>query len=103
MSKEKAKGYKFEREVLRELQIAGLDVNRTFASGAGSDANGDITLRHNTFNFEIECKFHKKLSDQALQTLRGDSDLLIYKQNYKEPMVLMPLGILLDLLRNETD
>lgn len=100
MSKEKAKGYKHEREVLRELTSAGLDASRTFASGAGADESGDISLRHNTFNFSIECKFYKKLPDQYLQTLRADSDILIYKQNYKDPMVLMPLDILVDLLRD---
>lgn len=98
----KAKGYKFERDILDELLSAGHDATRVFASGAGAHDIGDIALRYNGFIFNVECKWHKNPADKSLKALLSDRDILIYRGNNQDPYVLMPFKILLDLL-NKND
>jgi len=104
VKKPKAKGNKFENDVLRQCRVIHPASYKTLGSGNSKDDKGDIVFK----NYLIECKhmkdftdgqlkgFFKKVSAEAMQRLidrggdikEGLTPLLVFKKNQRRPQVM---------------
>jgi len=85
------KGYRVEREVKRKFEEAGFEVLRS----AGSHGKGDLYVEGIG---SIQVKARKRY---GIYDLFEGADVLVIKADRKEPLVVIPLNRLLELLREE--
>lgn len=91
----KAKGNKFENEILHALRKLGLDAHKCLGSGNSVVDKGDLVCG----DWLIECKHHAKFSCheisifwmKILTEARGKSKepLLVLKENHREALIMM--------------
>lgn len=100
VKKPKAKGNKFENDVLRQCRAIDRMSYKTLGSGNAKDDKGDIVFK----NYLIECKhekdftdgklakYFKKVSEEAFdrskESFFGCKPLLVFKTNRRRPMVM---------------
>jgi hypothetical protein len=95
VKKPKAKGNKFENDVLRQCRKIAPESYKTLGSGNSKDDKGDIVFK----NWLIECKHMKDLTDGDLckffakvsheASQREDfHPLLVFKKNRRRTMVM---------------
>jgi Holliday junction resolvase len=85
------KGDRFEREVVRTLQDAGLSAERVPLSGsAGGSFAGDITFPALMSDWRAECKCRANGFALVYSALDGN-DVVFLKQDRQEPLVVVPL------------
>jgi len=83
------KGADFERKVRKLFERNGYSVLR----GAGSKG-ADLFVKE--LSLSVECKALRSFS--AYRLMNG-SDVLVVKADYREPLVVIPLGKFLELLK----
>lgn len=99
---QRTKGHAFERKVAKDLREIFPDAKRGFQTRGGGKEQADVI---NTGPFHIECK-HKKNPDPLAAYCQAESDAIgtgrepvaIVKTNRREPVVVMRLGVVTDLL-----
>jgi hypothetical protein len=100
----KAKGNSFESVVMREMRKLFPQSHRSMGSGCSNDKDdkGDVVAGP----YMIECKFHKSFTQKELQgywlkinreaQAAQKEPLLVYKENNKEPMVMLYINCMVD-------
>ena len=84
------KGDRFERTVVRLLQVAGLGAERMPLSGSvGGRYSGDLTIPVLGVDRTVECKSRKDGFRELYSWLEG-RDLLVVKSDRHEPLVVVP-------------
>ncbi|ANS02936.1 hypothetical protein [uncultured Mediterranean phage uvDeep-CGR0-AD1-C123] len=99
-SRNKARGYELEREVVVAAQAAGLEAKRVFGSGAfkhqlGDDFKGDVVLE----GLRLECKRRKsgfKLLYDAFA--QDDADVVVVRADRSPRLYLISETKFLELL-----
>lgn len=95
----KKKGSSFENKILKQLrELDCLAAHKTLGSGNTADDKGDLVFPP----YLIECKHHKRLTKNTLMKFwekiceeaegQGLRPLLVYKENFRETMVMTDLG-----------
>lgn len=97
MVKPKAKGSKFENEILKQCREIYPDTHKTLGSGSTDKDQGDLIF----MQYCIECKHHKDFTDAILEGFwtkiqkeaeqRGKIPLLLYKTNRRKPIVMFKM------------
>jgi len=91
------KGKRFEYQVRNEFRKARFDCVRVPCSGNSEAFRGDLLLRTGNRNLRVEVKARKN----GLKTLyewKGENDILVVKEDRKEPLAIISLSFLLELL-----
>jgi hypothetical protein len=94
VKKPKAKGNKFENEILMQCKEIDPKAHKTLGSGNSDKDKGDIVFLH----FLIECKHMKDYTDTTLHNFfrkvkqeaedRGMWPLLVFRRNHRRTMVM---------------
>jgi len=91
----RAKGDRFEREVVNRLKDAGLDASRVPLSGAaGGEFSGDLIVQGR----KGECKTRKRFIGQFLGWLAGNHFLFL-KEDRSDTLVVMRLETFAEFLK----
>jgi hypothetical protein len=91
------KGNRLERTLVRLLQNAGLGAERVPLSGsAGGSFSGDLTVPVLGVDRTVECKSRKDGFRELYSWLQA-SDLLIVRADRREPLVVLPLKLALEI------
>ena len=103
----KNKGRRLELLVAKELRRKGIDkeAKRMILSG-GSYLKGDVWAPN--INYLIECKNQEKVRlwewwDQTVNECGFKTPMLVVSANYREPLVVMRLDDVLNLLQIEKE
>lgn len=96
------KGARVEREIVNTLEEMGIPAERVPLSGsAGGSYTGDVIVLH---KFKAEVKARKSGTGFALiYKWLADNDMLIVKQDRQEPLVIMPLGKMREVVYHYCD
>jgi Holliday junction resolvase len=86
------KGYRVEREVKHKFEEAGFEALRS----AGSHGAGDLFV---VGLGSIQVKARKRFS---IYGLFEGADILVVKADREEPLVVIPIGRFLELLKEKT-
>jgi len=96
MSASKQKGTRAENEVVRKFNEAGIAAKRQPMSGMLADFKGDVVLPNGD---RIEVKNRESIAEYLWTWLaQGDAKYLVLRKNHKDPLVLLTLADLIDLL-----
>jgi Holliday junction resolvase len=98
----RTKGSKIEREVVHLHRDLGIDAHRVPLSGAVTGYKGDVLIKHNDRNLVAEVK--ARGSGAGFVTLErwlGEHDMLFLRRDRAKPMVLLPWGTYVRLLKGE--
>lgn len=90
------KGNRVEREVVKQLQGAGLDAKRVPLSGSAAGYPGDVCVKLKGRELCVEVK-----ARADFKTLYGwlqGRDALVLKADRREPLIVIRLQDLLDIL-----
>jgi Holliday junction resolvase len=96
----KAKGNRFESDVVKEAKGAGLESLRSYASDGrtrGLPAEVDVTIE----NYTVQCKIRKKLA--AYLYPEEGIDIQVVRQDYGEALAIIPLSMLIRLIAIEKE
>ena len=85
------KGANFERKVKKLFEEKGFTVVRS----AGSYSKADLLIKE--LSLSVQCKALKSFSGYRLME---ESDALIVKANYKRPLIVLPLGKFLEVIKD---
>ena len=91
------KGNRFERALVNEARDAGLDAERAYASNGRSLGHAeavDLTIGAWT----VQAKRRKSIA-QYLTAPEG-ADVVAVREDYGEPLVVLPFEAFLDLLKD---
>jgi Holliday junction resolvase len=95
--KSRDKGNRAERALVRTLQAAGFAVERVPLSGAaGGSYLGDLTVPLQGVDRVVEVKVRATGFAQLYAWLEG-RDLLVVRADRKEPLVVVPLGLAIEI------
>lgn len=97
-SKNSRRGSNFEREIVNIARAAGFRAERAYGSNGralGESEQVDVLIG----NLRVQAKRRKKLAEY-LQIPDG-ADCVVFKQDRKAPLALIPLDALLVLLANQ--
>jgi hypothetical protein len=96
--KSKSKGNRYENQVYKELREVLPDIKLTIGSG-NSESDSDLVSDH----FVMELKHYKTLSDNQIKKFwakvsseaqqHNKQPVLIYKENYKVPKVMINMHL----------
>jgi len=94
-----AKGKRLEQQVTRMLRNAGLDAQRVPRSGqAGGRFANDVRFTAPGFgDLSVECKAQADGFKQLYGWLE-DADTLVVKADRQEPLLVLPLGLVIALI-----
>lgn len=96
MSASKQKGTRAENEVVRKFNEAGIDAKRQPMSGMLAGYKGDVVLPNGD---RIEVKNRESIAEYLWTWLaQGDAKYLVLRKNHKQPLVLLTLDDLLELM-----
>lgn len=91
------KGNRFERRLVAALQRAGIAAERVPLSGsAGGKYAGDLSIPVLGIDRRCECKARNNGFAQ-LYTWLAQRDLLIVRQDRREPLVVIPLKLAVEI------
>ena len=103
----KRKGNRFERSVVKAAEQAGLEAERAFASDGrslGETEATDVLVRHPEANISdctrLQCKRRKSVA-KYLQC--EDADAVVIREDYGDPLAVVPLGVLFRLLSERAE
>ena len=104
----KAKGDGGERELVKQAESWGWAAYRTAGSGAHGTKNNesafatDVRLKRGDVTIRAECKRYASIPGvKSLEKLRAGSDLLWFREDRGEAMVMMPVSVLALMLEAE--
>ena len=95
-NRQRQKGDRFERALVKQLQANGIDARRVPLSGSAVGFTGDVQAVIAGEQVIIEAKSRKDGFKQLYQWL-VDRDLLVVKADRHEPLVVLPLDCFIDL------
>ncbi len=100
----KRKGNRFERSVVDAAEAAGLEAERAFASDGrslGETEETDVLIRHPEANItdctRVQCK---RRASVAQYLTCDEADVVVTREDYGDPLAVVPLGLFLDLLKD---
>jgi Holliday junction resolvase len=94
----KRKGVRVERELVNELVALGLPCHRVPLSGAaGGQCSGDIHIPLLGRMHRAEVKVRGN-GFRSLYSWINNADLLIVKADRSEPLVVLPLALMVELM-----
>jgi len=96
--KSKQKGYRFEVSVRDKARSFGLDAVRVPLSGAAEGFLGDVVVESK----KLSCKARAHGFSRLYTWLQG-YDALVVKQDFHNPLVVVPLEHYLELLKCQKD
>ena len=91
----KRKGNRYEREIVRQAEAAGLDADRAYASNGralGEVEAVDVTVE----GFRLQCKRRKSIAGY-LKPPQG-CDVVAVREDRGESLVVLPYDRFLDLI-----
>ena len=102
---QRRKGARTERWVVQELQYNDIACERVPLSGAMhyQGNGGDIDIYTGDIHLQAEVKSRKKSMWKTLVNWLSGSDVLIMKENSKDPYVFMSMKIFIKLLKTRVD
>ncbi len=95
-SRNARRGANFEREIVRIAREAGFTAERAYGSNGralGEAETVDILINH----LRVQAKRRKRIADYF--HIPPGADIVVVKQDRKEPLAVIPLTMLLDLMR----
>lgn len=106
----KAKGRKLQQLIRDEIlttfpELSKDDVESTSMGVAGKDIKLSSAAKKR-FPYSVEAKFRASISiyeywEQAVKnTDKGTTPLLVIKANYKDPLAVIPLSHLMEIIKN---
>lgn len=106
MNRQKQKGDRFEREVVKELQQCGLEATRTcLITQAGQkkeDQPGDILISAPGLGYSIslECKSRSNVfsGTKTINKWKGNNDAILLKEDRKNPVLVIDWKVFCDLI-----
>ncbi len=100
MKNPKAKGTRIEREIKRIFEKHGFKVIRS----AGSLGLADLLVYHPRFTLSLQVKGRKTFSCYSMfSSDLKEPDALILKANYRTPLIVLPLGKFLEIVKKLED
>jgi Holliday junction resolvase len=95
---QREKGARFERAVVEAAKAYGLDARRTSMTQSGSDSEeADVLVAGK----RVECKHRERLSIELWEWQEG-VDFVVLKRNGKEPLAVLPMTKLFEMLKGGT-
>ena len=99
----KRKGNLFEYDMTRHFLSCGFDADKISGSGSSTHRKGDVKVKIGYFNFNFDCKDHKKIGiyrwwrKQKADTENTFIPGLILKEDYSDILVVLKLKDFCDM------
>lgn len=102
------KGKRYERELVREAEAAGLEAERAYASNGkalGEAEACDVLLRHPEANVMDATRVQAKRRASIAQYLSppDGADVTVIREDRGESLAVVPWSLFLDLVRAKSD
>ena len=92
---QRTKGANFEREIVNKHKELGIDAKRVPLSGATDFAKHDVMIS----GISAECKIRANGFKEIYKWLEDNPDILICRADRKEPFVVVPWTMWIQLLK----